>query len=88
MSVSPPETRVYRQKASSKRSKPAHEETIKSLKPIKYMMPNQIRRQREGWQQAATTSFARGRIGDGLKAYQQQGAVHTLESKLQAIASN
>ncbi len=34
-----------------------------------------LRRQREGWQREATTAFATGRTGDGLRAYAADGAV-------------
>ena len=34
-----------------------------------------VRRQREAWQRDATTAFATGRTGDGLRAYAERGAV-------------
>jgi ATP-dependent exoDNAse (exonuclease V) alpha subunit len=43
-----------------------------------------VRRQREGWQRAATRDLATGRIGNAIHAYDSHGMVHEVASREQA----
>ena len=52
---------------------------------IGYAEVSEIRRQKEAWQREASLAFARGRIEDGLKAYQARGFHHGNALKTDAI---
>lgn len=47
----------------------------------------EVRRQREAWQQDATKALATGKTGDALAAYSRAGRIHAHETK-EAAASN
>jgi Ti-type conjugative transfer relaxase TraA len=44
----------------------------------------EVRRQREGWQRAATTELAAGRTRQALAAYEEKGAIVAVEERAQA----